>query len=181
MQLEVYLGAFSGACFRASWEVAWESVVNDAVSLPSSATGGILAPISGSVIENVVGANGSVLRVNQVASWEQSLECIVMQTESVWLSAAETILESMPGIVLEDVLGGVLGSILSVYLGAFGELTWEWKVQLAGSVPSSAHWECPCQHPWQWDWECNGTRVLGSVLRVYLGASWEFSWGHIVK
>jgi len=43
-----------------------------------------------------------------------------------------SVLGSMPGSVVENELGGVLGSVLAVYLGASCELTWERKSSRLG-------------------------------------------------
>jgi hypothetical protein len=55
VQSGVYLRAFSGVCFRASWELTWERTVKQAGSVPSSAIGSVLESLIGSVLENILG------------------------------------------------------------------------------------------------------------------------------
>ena len=47
-------------------------------------------------------------------------------------SASVSVLGSMPMSVLENILGGVLGTILAVYLGPSSELSWECKSSRLG-------------------------------------------------
>jgi len=54
VQLEVYLRAFWGVCFRASWEHSWKHIDKQAQSVPSSAIWSVPESMPRSVLENIL-------------------------------------------------------------------------------------------------------------------------------
>jgi len=94
--------------------------------------------------------------------WECTIEC---NWESTW-----------------EWLGGVLGSVLRAYLGAYSQAGWECAIECSWERPWEHSRECACDHLESVQSRKIGVchrEQLGASLRaclgVYLGASWELT------